>query len=428
MKFERIDNNHVKFTFTITPDEFDHALQHAYRHIQDEVELKGFRKGKVSFNVYAQKVGLEGLYPDALNHAIGHKFDEALMIEEFVIVSEPSKVDIDFSKVSRTNPFEVSFVVAIKPEVKLGQYKGIEIPNVDTLVSNEEIDEEINRLLSMNATVEPKQEGNLENGDIAIFDFEGFKDGVPFEGGKAENYELKIGSKQFIPGFEDGMIGMAMGEEREINVTFPENYHSEELAGQPAVFKVKLHEIKVTKTSDLNDAWVETLNRDNIKTVDELKASIKNDIKSRKEQNARNEKIENALAKVVETATIDVPQEMFDQEIENFKRSVENQAKQYQLDLQTFITLSGLTEEEFEKQAQEASKRRVLQSLVIEEIAKVEGFTATEEEINNKYNELSEMYKMPVDEIKKYINDRLVINDITFEKALNFVVDNAKLV
>src|SRR5690606_26678102 len=128
MKFERIDNNHVKFTFTITPDEFDHALQHAYRHIQDEVELKGFRKGKVSFNVYAQKVGLKGLYPDALNHAIGHKFDEALMIEEFVIVSEPSKVDIDFSKVSRTNPFEVSFVVAIKPEVKLGQYKGIEIP------------------------------------------------------------------------------------------------------------------------------------------------------------------------------------------------------------------------------------------------------------------------------------------------------------
>ena len=206
-------------------------------------------------------------------------------------------------------------------------------------------------------------------GDTAIFDFEGFVDGVAFEGGKAENFSLKIGSNQFIPGFEEGMVGLKPGEERDVNVTFPENYHADHLKGKPAVFKVKLHEMKTTKGAELTDEWVKSLNREGVETVEQLKASIKADIAEAKSRDSKNVLIDAVLTKVVDNATVEVPQEMFDAEIENFKKSVENQAKQYQLDLATFIQLSGLTEEQFEAQAKEQATKRVLQSLVIEAVA-----------------------------------------------------------
>src|SRR5690606_9990112 len=183
----------------------------AYEHIKQDVEVKGFRKGHVTQKVYEQKFGEKSLYADALNHAIGHKFNDALTIKEFTIVSDPLNIDLDFEKISRTESFEVSFEVAIKPEVELGQYKGIKVEKIDTEVTDKLVNEEISKLLKQNATLEPKVEGALENGDTAIFDFEGFQDGVAFEGGKAENFTLEIGSGQFIPGFEEGMVGLKAG-------------------------------------------------------------------------------------------------------------------------------------------------------------------------------------------------------------------------
>ena len=425
MKFERINKNHVKFTFTVTPAEFEHALEHAYEHIKQDVEVKGFRKGHVTQKVYEQKFGEKSLYADALNHAIGHKFNDALTIKEFTIVSDPLNIDLDFEKISRTESYEVSFEGAIKPEVELGQYKGIKVEKIDTEVTDELVNEEISKLLKQNATLEPKVEGALENGDTAIFDFEGFQDGVAFEGGKAENFTLEIGSGQFIPGFEEGMVGLKAGESRDVHVTFPEQYQAENLAGKPAVFKVLLHEIKTKVGSELNDAWVESLNRDGVKTVDALKSSIKENLKAEKEANAKNVITDAVLKAVIENAKVEVPQAMFDTEIENFKKNVEQQAKQYQLDLATFIQLSGLTEESFEEQAKSQATRRVLQSLVIEAVAKKEGFTATAEELSARYEELAQHYKMPVTEIKKYINDELVTNDIAFEKAVDFLVEHS---
>lgn len=424
MKFEHIKKNHVKFTFTVTPVEFEHALEHAFAHIKDDVEIKGFRKGKVTQKVYEQKFGETALYPEALNHAIGHKYNDATLVKDFTIVSDPMNIDLDFDKISRTEDFEVSFEVAIKPEVEIENYKGVEVAKVDTEVTEKEVDENINNLLAQNAILEPK-EGALENGDTAIFDFEGFQDGVAFEGGKAENFSLEIGSGQFIPGFEEGMLGLKVGESRDVNVTFPEQYQAENLAGKPAVFKVVLHEIKSKKLAELNDEWVVSLNREGISTVDQLKASIKADLEASKQEQAKRALTDAVITEVVKLAKVEVPQSMFDSEIENFKKNVEAQAKQYQLDMDTFIQLSGLTKELFEQQAKEQAEKRVLQSLVIEAIAKKENFTATPEELSLRYEELANHYKMEVNEIKKYITDELVMNDIAFEKAVTFLVENA---
>lgn len=425
MKFERINSNHIKFTFTVTPAEFEHALEHAFDHVKNDVEIKGFRKGHVTRKIYEQKFGEKSLWAEALNHAIGHKFQDAMLVKEFTIVSDPLNVDLDWENISTDKEFEVSFEVAIKPEVTLGQYKGVEVEKVDAEVKAEEVTAEINSLLQMNAELENKAEGSLALGDTAIFDFEGFQDGVAFEGGKAENFQLEIGSGQFIPGFEEGMVGMNIGEERDVNVTFPEQYQAENLAGKPAVFKVKLHEIKVAKGAELNDEWVKSLNREGIQTVSELEASIKADLEASKSQEAKNKLTDSVIKAVVANAKLEVPQEMFDAEIENFKKNVENQAKQYQLDLATFLQLSGLSEELFEQQAKEQAERRVTQSLVIEAVAKAEGFTATTEELAARFEELANHYKMKVEEIKRYISEELVKNDIAFEKALDFLVENA---
>ena len=256
MKVEKVSNNRVRYTFEVTPHEFEHGLDHAFNHVQKDVEIKGFRKGHVPRNVYESKFGVESLYEDALNHVLHHKYHEAQNHPDYEIVGQP-QVDVDFANIKRGESFEVALVAPVKPEVTLGAYKGIEVKDIKTDVSESEVNAEIKALLQQNGQLEPK-EGKLEFGDTAIFDFEGFLDNEPFEGGKAENYSLEIGSNQFIPGFEEQMVGMAPGEEKDLNVTFPEKYQAPNLAGKAVVFKVKLHEVKVKTEQELNDAFVET--------------------------------------------------------------------------------------------------------------------------------------------------------------------------
>ena len=425
MKYDKIDNNHVKFSFKVSKPEFEHALDHAYDHIKDDVEVKGFRKGQVTRKVYEQRYGVESLYNDALNHAISHKFNDALMVKEFVIVSNPTNIDVNVDDLKNEDGFDISFDVAIRPEVTLGDYKNLEVEVEKVTVSKEEIEKEVESLLSINQMLEPKEEGHLENGDTAIFDFEGFVDDVPFEGGKADNFSLKIGSGQFIPGFEEQMVGLKAGDKKDLKVTFPEEYQAPELAGKEAIFKVLLHEIKVEVKNELNDEWVKTLNRENVNTVKELEDSIKADLTKTKESEAKNKVTELVLKQIVENTKMDVPKEMYETEVSNYKKQVENQAKQYQLDLDTFISLTGQTSESFEKQANEHAKLRVDQTLVLEEIAKVEKFEITDKERNYRYEELASHYKMDVSEIKKYLSDDVIDKDIAFEKALELVTESA---
>ena len=422
MRIEKIENNKVKFTFEVTPHEFEHGLDHAYQHVQKDVEVKGFRKGHVPRNIYENKFGIETLYEDALNHVLSHKYQEVQSHPDYEVVGQP-KIDVDFEKVTNKEPFEVSLISAIKPEVELGTYKGLEVKDIKTDVSDSEVNAEIKTLLSQNGTLELK-EGSLEVGDTAIFDFEGFLDGTPFDGGKAENYSLEIGSGQFIPGFEEQMVGLNPGDEKDLNVTFPEDYQAENLKGKEVTFHVKLHEVKRLVGAELNDAWVESLKRDDVKTVDELKAATKKTLEDTKKQEAQNATTEEAIKQVLANAKVEIPEEMIEEELSNYKANVEQQAKQYGLEMDMFLQLSGVTKEQFEAQALEESKRRVNTTLVMEAIAKKEDIKSTPEELAEKYEELAKRYNMPVEDIKKYIPENLLESDIAINKAYNLVLDS----
>ena len=423
MIVEKLSTNRVKYTFDVTPHEFEHGLDHAFEHIQKDIEVKGFRKGKVPRNIYETKFGVESLYEDALNHVLHHKMHEAQDHPDYEIVGQP-QVEVNFETIKRGETFQVSLLAPVKPEVTLGQYKGIEVKAIKTDVSESEVNAEIKQLLSSKGELELKN-SPLAYGDTAIFDFEGFLNNEPFEGGKAENYSLEIGSNQFIPGFEEQMVGMQSGEERDLNVTFPEKYQAENLAGKAVVFKVKLHEVKVKKEAELNDDFVKSLNREGVTTVDELKQSTRQTLEDQKKSDAENTITEQVFSAVLKEASMDIPQEMIDEEIKQAKENVINQAKQYGLELDMFLSLSGIKPDQFEEQLKVESEKRVKTTLVVEEVAKREGFTATEDELTVKYDELSKRYNMPVEDIKKYIPKSALENDVILNKAYQFILDSA---
>ncbi|MCU0105061.1 trigger factor [Acholeplasma vituli] len=425
MKFEKLSTNRAKFTFEVTPHEFEHGLDHAFDHAVQNVEIKGFRKGKVPRNIFENKFGVESLYEDALNHVIGHLYQQIFDEKSVTVVGEP-QIDLDIKNVKRGEPFSLSIIVPIKPEVTLGDYKGVEVAKKNLVATDAEIDAEIKKLLAQNSSLEAKTTDVLENGDTAIFDFEGFVDNVPFDGGKAENYELVIGSGQFIPGFEEGMLGLRIGESRDVNVVFPEQYQAEHLAGKPAVFKVKLHELKVAKLEELNDAFVVGLKREGVETVEALKADIKKSLESQKESSEADRITGTAVKFACDNATVDIPQEMIDSEVNQLRKNVENQAKQYNIDFEMFVQLNGLTMDQFNSEMNKQAKERVLTSLVIEAVAQKENIVATEAEIEAKYDEIAKMYKLGVADVKKQLDPEVVSNEVTFNKAIDLLTASVK--
>ncbi len=425
MKFEKLSTNRAKFTFEVTPHEFEHGLDHAFDHAVQNVEVKGFRKGKVPRNIFETKFGVESLYEDALNHVISHLYQQIFDEKSVVVVGEP-QIDLDVKSIQRGQPFEVSIIVPVKPEVVLGDYKGVEAAKKNLVASEAEVEAEIRNLLSQNASLEAKESDVLENGDTAIFDFEGFVDDVPFDGGKAENYELVIGSGQFIPGFEDGMLGLRIGESRDVNVVFPKQYQAENLAGKPAVFKVKLHELKVNKLEVLNDDFVIGLKREGVHTVEALRADIKQNLEKQKETSEADRITGTAVKFACDNATVDIPQEMIDQEIAQLRKNVENQAKQYNIEFEMFVQLNGLTMEQFNSEMSKQAKDRVLTSLVIEAVAQKENIVASEAEIDAKYDEIAKMYKLSVADVKKQLEPEVVSNEVTFNKAIDLLTSSVK--
>jgi trigger factor len=425
MKFEKLSTNRAKFTFEVTPHEFEHGLDHAFEHAVQNVEVKGFRKGKVPRNIFETKFGVESLYEDALNHVISHLYQQIFDEKSVVVVGEP-QIDLDIKTVKRGEPFSVSIIVPVKPEVVLGDYKGVEVAKKNLVASDEEVEAEIKKLLAQNSSLEAKASDVLENGDTAIFDFEGFVDNVPFDGGKAENYELVIGSGQFIPGFENGMLGLRIGESRDVNVQFPEQYQAEHLAGKPAVFKVKLHEIKVAKLEVLNDEFVVGLKREGVETVDALRADIKANLEKQKESSEADRITGTAVKFACDNATVDIPQEMIDQEVNQLRKNVENQAKQYNIEFEMFVQLNGLTMDQFNAEMNKQAKDRVLTSLVIEAVAQKENIVASEAEVDAKYDEIAKMYKLSVADVKKQLEPEVVSNEVTFNKAIDLLTASVK--
>ncbi|MFP4286845.1 MAG: trigger factor [Candidatus Izemoplasmataceae bacterium] len=422
-KVDQISDSRVRIEIEVSADQFEHGLDHAFQSIKDDVEIKGFRKGKVTRKLYEQHKGVESLYEEALNHVIQETYFEAIMSENIEVVAQP-KIDLDITKVKKGEAFTYTATVAVKPTVTLGEYKGFKYEGESTEVTESELDEKIKEILGQNAELVVKEGGNLEKDDTAVFDFEGFVDGEAFEGGKAENHELVIGSGQFIPGFEDQMIGMQTGEEKDVNVTFPENYQADHLAGKEAIFKVKLHEIKTKETPELTDEFVKDLDKEGIETVDALKESTLSDLKKQKEETSKNKAIDFAVEEASKNASVDIPKEMIEEEKNRQKDNIKNQAKQYGLDLATYLQLSGLDEAAFDKQLEEQASRSIRYNLVIEAIAEKEEIKATDEEINAKYEELAKQYNMDVEQIRAQVNEAAMNQEVVFRKTIDFLVES----
>lgn len=423
---EKLEKSQVKLTIEVSADQFDHGLEHAYGTIQKDVEIKGFRKGKVPMAIYEKKFGVESLYDEAINHIISDTYYEALVEHDVMVVAQP-KIDFDINAIGRGKAFTYTATVAVKPDVTLGEYKNLKMKKPSEKVTKAEVDAEIKKLQEQNAEMQLVDSRPLKEGDTAIFDFKGTKDGKAFDGGSAENYELKIGSKSFIPGFEDKMIGLKVGEEKDLELSFPKDYQAEDLAGQDVVFHVKLHEIKEMVLPKLDDDFVKELDKEGIETMDALKESIKADLKKEKETNAKNAKTDFAVQTASENATIEIPEDMVVAEKNRMLDNTKQQAKQYGLEFEQYLQFSGMTLEKFEEKLMEDARKSIRYNLVLEEVAKQEKIEITDDEYNARLKELADQYKMSIEQVSAQLSKDVVIQDIQMNKAVDLLVESLVL-
>ncbi len=430
MIIDKLAGSKVNFEVTVTKDQFEKGLDHAFEKINKDVEIKGFRKGKAPRNVYEAKFGVESLYDEAIQHVLQETYYTAVVDNNIEVVAQPS-IDLDPAKIKRGEDFSYHVTVAVKPVIKLGEYLGIEVNVLPVEVSDFELEQEINKKLEQHAEMVLKEEGALENGDTAVFDFSGSVDGEKFPGGTAENYELVIGNGQFIPGFEEQMLGMKSEEERDVVVTFPEDYQEKTLAGKEAVFKCKLHEIKVRVVPELNEEFIIELNDDSIKSVEDFKNNVKKEIIKAKEAQNKDHIRKSVIKKVIENAEFELPEEMILEEANRSLDATKTQVKQYGLDYNTYLQYMGKTEEQFKEELKVQAKKTLEEQLVIEAIAKAEKIEPTEAEIEEKYNEILEEYKaqnVTLEQVKQAIPASAISSEIAYKKALNLIIEKAKVI
>ena len=384
---ERLSENSVKITIDVTTEEFDVALDKAFAKVVKEVKADGFRPGKMPKTIFIQRYGWESLYNDALQFVFEETYPKAIMEAKVYPTNEP-KVDLDFSTLKKGSGFTYTAEVDVWPEVHLGEYKGIKVKPMSTRVTKKDVDAEVKKVLESKVENVIKEDP-AEKGDTVVIDFEGFVDGVAFEGGKGENYGLELGSNSFIPGFEDQLIGTKTDDEVDVNVTFPKDYHAN-LAGKKAVFKVKVHEVKQKVYPKLNDDLVKELDIKGIETVDAYLEYTKGQLKKNKTTAAENHMASALLEAVCKNSYAEFPESLIQSEVEYQVKNVEKQAKQYNLPVDVLLQYSGIQSiDDFKKGAEENARKSFLQELVIDEIIKLENIVATAEEIENQYRGLA---------------------------------------
>ncbi len=413
MVVEKLEHSRTKLTFDVTPEEFEKALDKAFEEENAKVSIQGFRKGKAPRSVFEKHYGVESLYATAIDVILNNKIQEAVkdenLVKDFIGQFEPLLEE----KVERNTNFKVSLVIDTYPEVKLGDYKGIEVAKKNLDVTDEEVEQACKSMAAKDATMEAKAEQVIAKNDFATFDFVGSVDGVEFPGGKAENYELQIGSGQFIPGFEDQMIGMKAEEVKDINVTFPENYGEASLAGKAAVFKVTVHEVKEQKLPEFTDEYVKTLNKD-VNNYDELKAAKRKELEATKAQAEKDRQTNDLINKIIDNATVDMPKTLVDSRYNAMKSQYENQAKMYNIPFETFIQIMGSTLEQFEDITRKQAERQALFDVVAGAIVEAEKLVPTKEEIDAKVGD------------DKKANRVQIMNELTYQKLVDFLLANAK--
>lgn len=424
-KFEKLEGNQGVLTVEVDAEKVNESLDSAFKKVVKQVNVPGFRKGKMPRPLFEKRFGVESLYQDAIDLMLPEAYTAA--IEETGI--EPvDRPEIDVEQIEKGKSFIFTAKVIVKPEVKLGEYKGIEVEKFDTTVTDEDVDNEIKALQERQAELVVKEEGKAELGDTVVMDFEGFVDDEAFEGGKADNYSLELGSGQFIPGFEEQLVGVGTGESKDVEVTFPEEYHATELAGKPAVFKVTVHEIKGKELPELDDEFAKDVD-DEVETLDALKEKLK----SRLEHDKKHEEEHHIQNTVVEKATaaseIDVPQIMFDNEVDRMLQEFEQRLQMQGLNLELYFQFSGQNEQALRDQMKEEAEQRVRGSLTLEAIGKAENIEATEEEVNEELEKMSSQYNMTVENIRTALGNLDALKgDIVARKTVQFLVDNSKTV
>ena len=421
VKCEKLENSMVELEFSATAEEFKAAVDKVAKREAKKYTLPGFRKGKAPRHLIEKMYGADIFHYDAINDLFPAAY--AAAVEE-ANVEPVSRPEADVVSSSLQDGVVLKAKVYVKPEITVGEYKGLKATKSVNAVEESRVDEEISRMQQRNGRVVTRG-GKAEKGDVAKFDFEGFVDGVAFEGGKAENYTLELGSGQFIPGFEDQMIGHEAGDEFDVNVTFPEEYHAKELAGKPAVFKIKLHEVTTKELPALDDEFAKDVSE--YDTLDELKASIRKGMEEQAEKEAELE-VENALVdQVIETMQGDIPQVMFDNRLDEMVNDYRFRLEQQGLKLEMYLQYLGQTVEEFREGFKEQAEKQVKIRLALEAIAAQEKIEATEEEFEAEINRIAEMYKMEADKVKSLVNETEVKKDLAVNKVIDFIKENAKI-
>ena len=423
-KVEKTQNaNEVKLEITIEAEKFENAIKKVYFQSAKYFNIPGFRKGKAPQNIVERYYGKEIFYEDAFNDLVPAEYDQALKDNNIEAVSRP---EIDIITMEKGQDLKFTAIVQTKPEVELGKYKGIEIEKIEYNVKKEDIENELKSMQEQNARLVSVDDRPAEEGDTATIDFEGFVDGKAFEGGKAEGHELEIGSNTFIPGFEDQIIGMNKDEERDINVKFPEDYYSKELAGKDATFKVKLHEIKEKKLPELDDEFAKDVSEFN--TLKELKDSIKDKKQKENDSKAKREIEYAAIEKVCENTPVDIPSGMIDSEVANMVSEMEQQLSYQGISLEQYLKIMNKTRAEIDDNYKAQAEKNIKARLVIEAIIKEENIVASEEEIAEKLNEMANNYGRKIEDLEK--NEHLkeyIVESIKAEKAIDLIVKNAKI-
>ena len=424
LQVEKLEKNMAKLTIESSAEELEKAIEKAYQKQKSKISIPGFRKGKVPRQIVEKMYGKEIFYEDAANELIPDAYDKALAECEEDIVSSPQ---IEVTQIEAGKPFIFTAVVALKPEVKLGKYKGVKIDKIDSEVTEEDVDAEINRERENNARNITVEDRPVKDGDITTLDFEGFVDGVAFEGGKGENYPLTIGSGAFIPGFEEQLVGAEIGKEVEVKVTFPEDYQAENLRGKDAVFKCTIREIKEKELPELDDEFASEVSE--FDTLAEYREDVKKNLTEKKEKDAKNAREEAAVKAAVEDAEMEIPEAMLEtqqkQMVDEFAQRITMQG----LSMEQYFQFTGTNYQQMVEQVKPQAEERIKSRLVLEAVAKAENIEATDEDYEDELKTMAEVYQMEVSKVKELLGEREkknIMQDIAVRKAAEFVAENAR--
>ena len=423
VQVEKLEKNMAKLTIEVSSEEFENAIAKAYKKNKNKISMPGFRKGKAPRAMIEKMYGKGIFYEDAANSIIPDAYADAAKESELEIVAQP---EIDVTQIESGKPFIFTATVALKPEVTLGEYKGIEVEKKEVEVTDEEVEAEINKVRESNARMLDIDDRATQDGDTVLIDFDGYVDGKQFEGGKADDYSLGLGSHSFIDNFEEQLVGKNIGDDVEVNVTFPENYQAEELQGKPAVFKVKIKEIKVKELPELDDDFAQDVS--NFDTIAEYKEDLKKKLTENKEEALKREREEAVIGKIIENAQMDIPEQMVDAQTRQMTQEFAQRLSSQGLSIDQYMQFTGLTPQKMIEELKPQALKRIQSRLVLEAVVAAENIETTEEELDKEIENMASMYQMEVDKLKEVIGEeekKQIGLDLAVQKAVEIVTEAA---